>query len=330
MNLVTEYLGLVLRNPLIAGASPLASNLDYARRLEDAGIAAITMHSLFEEQIQLETRAQAMHVEAFEESFGEALSYLPQDYEFEFTPQKYLDHIAALKRAVEVPVIASLNGVTPGGWVEYASLIESAGADALELNYYDLPSDPLQSANDVEERALEILGAVRKSIKIPIAVKLSPFFTSLPHFAQRLIDSGANGIVLFNRFYQPDINIEDLEVQPVLNLSDSDELNLRLRWLAILSARLKTSFAVTGGVHTATDVIKSIMAGASAVQIVSALLKNGPQHVTKLLAEAGDWLDQHDYRSIGQICGSMSLANSPDPTAYERANYMRILQSWKI
>jgi dihydroorotate dehydrogenase (fumarate) len=329
MNLTTDYLGLTLKNPLITGASPLAFNVDQARRLEDAGIAAIVMNSLFEEQIYLENRAEAEQVEAFEQSFGEALSYLPHRDEFEFTPQKYLDHIAALKQAVKVPVIASLNGVSLGGWVEHARLMEQAGADAIELNYYDLPSDPLQTAEDVESRSVEILAAVKKNLKIPVAIKLSPFFTSLPHFTRRLVDFGVNGIVLFNRFYQPDINIEDLEVRPVLNLSDSGELNLRLRWLAILRATLETSFAVTGGVHTAEDVIKSIMAGASAVQLVSVLLKNGPGHVTKLLKEVNDWLDQHEYQSIEQICGSMSLATSPDPTGYERANYMRILQSWK-
>jgi len=330
MNLTTQYLGFTLKNPLVAGASPLAANLDSARRLEDAGIAALTLHSLFEEQIHLESRAHMSQVEAYENSFGEALNFLPGREDFDLTPYQYLEYLSALKDAVRIPVFASLNGVTLGGWTEYASQLESAGADAIELNYYDIPADPHISADEIELRALEIITEIRKTITIPLSIKLSPFFTSLPHFARRLTECGAGAIVLFNRFYQPDINIEDLEVQSTLHLSDSHELNLRLRWLAILSACVRTQFAVTGGVHTTSDVIKSLMAGANIVQLVSALLKNGPLHVAKLLTELADWMTLHEYDSIEQIRGSMSLRASPDPSAYERANYMRILQSWKV
>jgi len=329
MDLSTNYLTLPLKNPLIAGASPLGARLDSALRLEEAGVAAITLHSLFEEQIELERNAQWHQIAAFEESFGEALNFLPRREEFDLTPHQYLDHLSCLAEALEIPVIASLNGTTLGGWVEYASLLEDAGADALELNYYDLPTNPLISGHEVELTALEILNAIRKTVTIPISIKLSPFFIALPHFARRLVDFGVNGIVLFNRFYQPEIVLDDLEVRPQLHLSDPGELNLRLRWLAILSPQIPTSFAITGGVHTAEDVLKSVMVGASAVQMVSALLKNGPAQVSQVLAGVEEWLRDHQYDSLQQLRGCLNLATTPDPSGYERANYMRILQSWK-
>jgi dihydroorotate dehydrogenase (fumarate) len=330
MNLTTRYLGLTLRNPLMPGASPMVDDLDLVRRLEDAGASAIVMHSLFEEQITLEGRAFHQHVEQFQDSFAEALDFLPERDDFVLTPDRYLDQLSRIKAAVDVPVIASLNGSTPGGWTSYARHLEAAGADALELNYYCLPADPAQTARAVEKDALDIFRAVRRSVHLPVAIKLSPFFSSLPNFARQAGDAGASGLVLFNRFYQPDIDIEDLEVLPTLQFSDSSELRLRLRWLAILHASIETSFAVSGGVHTAADAIKAIMAGADAVQMVSALLRHGPGRLGEVLAELTRWLDEHEYESLDQLRGSMSLRNCPDPAAYERTNYLRVLQGWRV
>jgi dihydroorotate dehydrogenase (fumarate) len=330
MNLTTEYLGLTLKNPLMPGASPMTANPDFVRRLEDAGAAAIVMNSLFEEQITLEENARLHHVEMHTESFSEALNYFPQMDDFLFTTQQYLDQIALIKESVSVPVIASLNGVTPGGWVDCASKIAEAGADALELNFYDIPTDPDDSALDVEMRAIQIVLAIKQCVKIPFAVKLSPFFSSLPNFSADLVAAGADGLIFFNRFYQPDLDIEELAVQPALRLSDSSELLLRLRWLAIVSACVDTSFAAGGGVHGATDALKAIMSGAHAVQLVSVLLKRGPEYLQTVLNEMVDWLDQHEYESIPQIRGCMNMKKSPDPSAFERGNYMRVLQGWRV
>jgi len=329
MNLATEYLGLKLKNPLMPGASPLVDDLGTVRQLEDAGAAAIVMHSLFEEQIELERIALERDVESHTQSFAEALTYLPNEDDFDETSEQYLQLIGKIKETVSVPVIASLNGITSGGWVGHAKLIEQAGADALELNYYDLPSDPKKSGAEVEQRAVDLVAAIRKDIKIPIAVKLSPFFSSLPNFVTRLQGAGANGVVLFNRFYQPDINIEDLDTESVLELSTSAELRLRLRWLAILSSQVETSYAATGGVHTAEDVVRAIMAGAHATQMVSALLHNGVGHLATVLADLSQWLEEHEYESVTQMRGTMNLKHCPDATAFERANYLRILKSWQ-
>ncbi|MCX6967222.1 MAG: dihydroorotate dehydrogenase-like protein [Verrucomicrobia bacterium] len=330
MNLATEYLGLKLKNPLMPGASPLVDDLSTVRRLEDAGAAAIVMHSLFEEQIELERAALERDVESHTESFAEALTYLPTEEDFNETSEQYLQLIAKIKATVSVPVIASLNGITPGGWVNHAKLIEQAGADALELNYYDIPSDPNTSGAQVEKRAIDLVSAIRKNVSIPIAVKLSPFFSSLPNFVKQLLGAGANGVVLFNRFYQPDINIEDLDTESVLELSSPSELRLRLRWLAVLSAQINTSYAATGGVHSAEDAVRAIMAGANAVQIVSALLRNGPAHLTTILSDLTNWLEEHEYESVEQMRGTMNLKHCPDATAFERANYLRILKSWQV
>jgi dihydroorotate dehydrogenase (fumarate) len=330
MNLATEYLGLKLKNPLTPGASPLVDDLSTVRRLEDAGASAIVMHSRFEEQIELERSALERDVESHTESFAEALTFLPNEDDFNETSEQYLQLIAKIKATVSVPVIASLNGITPGGWIGHAKLIEQAGADALELNYYDIPSNTHKTGADVEQRALDLVEAIREHIDIPIAVKLSPFFSSLPNFVQRLLGAGVNGVVLFNRFYQPDINIEDLDTESVLQLSTSAELRLRLRWLAILSAQLDTSYAVTGGVHTAEDAVRSIMAGAHSVQMVSALLQNGPEYLGTVLANLTQWLEEHEYESLEQMRGTMNLKHCPDATAFERANYLRILKSWQV
>lgn len=330
MDLGIDYLGWKLPHPLMSGASPLVEDLDMVRRLEDAGAAAVVMESLFEEQITAEQMAVHHYVDAHAESFAEARSYLPSPDDFHLGSEEYLRQIRRIKSTVGIPVIASLNGSTPGGWIDYARQIEQAGADALELNVYALATDPEVSGESVESETIELVGAVRSCVRIPLAVKLSPFYSSLPHLARRLDRTGANGLVLFNRFYQPDIDVERLEVERTLNLSDSSELLLRLRWLAVLSGRVEASLAVTGGVHTGLDAIKAIMAGAHAVQVVSALLRHGPEHIATLRKEISDWLEDHEYESLRQMQGSMGLLRCPDPRLYERVNYMHILQSWRF
>ncbi len=329
MNLTTRYMGMTLKHPLMAGASPLVDDLGMVRRLEDCGASAIVMHSLFEEQIERERRAPLHHMEAFEESFAEARSFLPPPPDFALGPDQYLERIRRIRDTVEIPVIGSLNGTTASGWLEYARLIEQAGADGLELNVYHVATDPDESSLAVERRLFDMLRSVRAQVKIPIAVKLSPFYSSMAHVARHLEELGADGLVLFNRFYQPDIDVEALEVVSSLRLSSSAELLLRLRWLAILSGRLELSLAVTGGVHTGLDVIKSIMAGADAVQVVAALLEHGPERIADLVMDLDTWLEEHQYESVAQLRGSMNLARCPDPAAFERANYMRVLQVWR-
>jgi len=328
MDLTTHYLGLTLPHPLMPGASPMVDDLDTVRRLEDAGAAAIVMHSLFEEQLAGEGPASLRHVDAHAESFPEASSYLPSPVEYRLGPHAYLEQIQRIKAAVRLPVIASLNGVTEGGWLRYAGLLQQAGADALELNVYYLATDPDETATTVETRAVSMVAAVKRAVGIPVAVKLSPFFSSFAGFARCLEEAGADGLVLFNRFYQADIDVESLELMRSLHLSDPSELLLRLRWLAILWGRVNTDLAVTGGVHAASDAIKAVMAGASAVQMVSALLKNGPEHLGVVLAAMREWMEEHEYDSLAQMKGSMSLRRCPDPAAYERANYVQILQGW--
>jgi dihydroorotate dehydrogenase (fumarate) len=329
MDLSTTYLGFHLPHPFVPGASPLADDLDTVRRLEDAGAAAIVMRSLFEEQITHEQVAVAHYMDAPSESFAEALTYLPSPDAFVLGPEEYLEHIHKLKAAVSVPVIASLNGATDGGWLGYARLMQDAGADALELNVYTLATDFDESGETVERRTLGMLEMVKRSIGIPVAVKLGPFYTSFSAFARRLAASGADGLVLFNRFYQPDIDVETLEVAPLLRLSDSSELLLRLRWLAVLSGRIDISLAVTGGVHTALDAVKAVMAGADAVQVVSTLLRNGPEQLARLRQELALWLEEHEYDSLAQMKGSMNLLRCPNPAAHGRVHYMTILQSWR-
>jgi dihydroorotate dehydrogenase (fumarate) len=328
MNLETRYLGLTLAHPLMPGASPLVDDLDTVRRLEDAGAAAIVMHSLFEEQIAQEHES-ALRMAMHGESFAEARSYLPEPPAFVLGPDQYLEQLRRIKRAVSVPVIASLNGVTASGWLFYARAIEAAGADALELNVYHVATDVHESAAHVERRVLDVLRAVKAAVRIPVAVKLSPWFSALAHFAAELRAAGADGLVLFNRFYQPDIDPEALEVVPRLRLSDSSELTLRLRWLAILHGRLDLSLAASGGVHRAEDALKALLAGAHAVQMVSALLQQGPEALTLVRDGLATWLEEHEYESLAQAQGSMSLVRCPDPEAFERANYLRVLQSWR-
>lgn len=329
MKLATSYLGLSLDNPFIAGASPLVDDLDAVKRLEDAGAGAVVMHSLFEEQITREQFGTIQDMELHSDSFAEALSYFPQVDEYRLGPDAYLEQVRKLKAAVKIPVIASLNGTTPMGWLDHAQLIEQAGADALELNVYYLATNPLETGDAVERRTLDIVHTVKRSVKIPVAVKLSPYFSSLAHFTKVLEAAGADAVVLFNRFYQPDIDIEELEPKTTLDLSTSAALLLRLRWLAILHGHLRIPMSATGGVHTATDAIKAIMAGATTVQMVSALLKHGPAHLKQVKEGMATWMDEHEYESVAQMRGSMSLMHSPNPAAFERANYMRILSGWK-
>jgi dihydroorotate dehydrogenase (fumarate) len=330
MDLSTTYLGLPLKNPVMPGASPLAGQLDTVRRLEDAGAGAVVMHSLFEEQITNDQLAEFAHTEHPAESFSEAVSYFPRMEDYILGPDRYLEQIARIKESVDIPVIGSLNGISIGGWTDHARLIEQAGADALELNVYYVATDPDEPGVAVEKRTLDILQSVKESVTIPVAVKLSPFFSSPGHFAKQLDALGAAGVVLFNRFYQPDIDIEELEATHRLDLSNSTELRLRLRWAAILHGHLKADIAVSGGVHTVDDIIKAIMCGANAVQVVSCLLKYGPSHIGSLINGLGHWLEDHEYESIDQMRGSMSLQHCPDPSVFERANYLRVLQLWKV
>ncbi len=330
MNLQTNYLGLSLANPLIAGASPLADSLDMARSLEDAGAAAVVMHSLFEEQFQMEERALERDVLSHEDSFAEALNYFPLEEDFSHGPQEYYEQIRRLKEALDIPVIASLNGSSIGGWIDCARAMEQAGADAIELNIYQIVTSPEENSEAVETRVIELTSAVAQSISVPLAVKLSPFYSSLPYLARELTAAGAAGLVIFNRFYQPDINITDLEVTPSLQLSSPNELRLRLRWLAILrSCVASASLAVTGGVHTGEDAIKALMAGADAIQMVSTLLLNGPARIGQILSTLTSHLEEHEYESLAQLRGNMSLERCPDPGSFERGNYLKVLQTWK-
>ncbi len=327
-DLKTKWLGLELAHPLITGASPMVDDLDVVRRLEDAGAAAITMHSLFEEQLVAEQLAAHRHIDGTANLSGEAQSWFPSTADFKLGPDAYLDQIRKVRAAVKVPVIGSVNGSTMGGWIRYARLIEQAGAHALELNLYALPADPAQDAAAIERQQLEIVREVRKSVKVPVAVKLSPFYSSLPAFVRALEAEGVAGLVLFNRLYQPDIDVEALQLDRVLQLSDRSELLLRLRWLAIVSPATKLSLACSGGVQEPADAVKALMAGAGTVQLVSELLRKGPSRLKELVQGLKAWLDEHEYDSVAQLTGSMNLKRAPDPSSYERANYVKLLQSW--
>ncbi|MGV8041849.1 MAG: dihydroorotate dehydrogenase-like protein [Thermoanaerobaculaceae bacterium] len=329
MDLSTSYLGLKLANPLLAGSSPLVDDMDAVKRLADAGVGGIVMHSIFEEQITREQLGTIMDMELHAESFAEALSYFPRPEEYRLGPEKYLEQISKVKQATGLPVIGSLNGVTPAGWLDYARQVEQAGADALELNVYYLPTQAWETGDEVEKRTLDIVRTVKGAVKLPVAVKLSPFFSSIPNLAKQLELAGAGGLVVFNRFFQPDIDIEALEPKVHLELSTSAELLLRLRWLAILFGQFKGDLAVTGGVHTAHDAIKAIMAGASAVQLVSVLLARGPEQVKVIRDVMQTWFVEHEYESVQQAIGSMSLQRSPNPQAFTRANYQRLLAGWR-
>lgn len=328
VDLSTRYLGLELKNPLVASASPLSKKLDGIRRLEDAGVSAVVMYSLFEEQIVHESLALDHYLTRGSDSFAEALTYFPDLGRYNVGPEGYLELIRKAKESVGIPIIGSLNGVSSGGWIEYARLIQEAGADALELNLYYLPTDPALTAAELEANYVGLVADIHKQIRIPLAVKLSPFFTALPHFAQQMVQVGAKGLVLFNRFYQPDFDIETLEVVPSLVLSTSEELRLPLRWIAILYGRVAADMALSSGVHTGQDVIKALMAGAKVAMTTSALLKHGLKRAGEILQEMQAWMETFEYQSVQQMIGSMSQQAVAEPAAFERANYMKALLTY--
>lgn len=329
MNLSTNYLGMSLKNPIVVSSSPLSHSVTSIRHVEDAGAAAVVMYSLFEEQLGFDSYYIDFHLTQGTDSYAESISYFPDMQSYNIGPEEYLNLIRRAKEAVNIPIIGSLNGTSVGGWTDYATLIEEAGADALELNIYYLPTSPEISGIEIESLYLEILSAVREVVTIPVAVKLSPFFSSTANMASRLVDHGADGLVLFNRFYQPDFDLENLEVGPRLVLSNSDDLRLPLRWVAILFGRLKADLAITSGVHSAQDVIKGLMAGAKVTMMASELLQNGVRRIGQILNELVTWLQEHEYESVAQMIGAMSQKHCTEPAAFERANYMKMLQSYR-
>jgi len=329
MDLTTKYLGLTLRSPLVPAASPLSIELDNLKQMEAVGAGAVILESLFEEQLRADRAELAERLEQGTESFAEALSYFPEPAEFKLGPETYLEQIAAAKRALKIPVIASLNGSTLGGWTDYARQIQGAGADALELNIYAIPTDPDTTAAEVEDNYVKIVRSVKEQITIPVAVKLSPFFTNFAHVAKRLDEAGADGLVLFNRFYQPDIDLQNLEVVPNILLSTPMAMRLPLRWIAILYGRVKADLAATSGVHRATDALKMLMAGAAVTTLASALLRHGIKHLATVESEMRQWMQEHEYESVAQMRGSMSQRNCPDPSSFERAQYMKAISSYK-
>lgn len=328
MKLTTTYLGFKLRTPLVPSASPLSQDMDNIRRMEDAGASAVVFHSLFEEQLRREHQELHYCLEQGVESYPEALSYFPEPAEFKVGPEAYLEHIATAKAAVNIPIIGSLNGATFGGWMKYAREIEQAGADALELNIYNVPTDPERSADEIETDYLTIVASVKGQLKIPVAVKLSPYFTNLARFARSLERNGADALVLFNRFYQPDIELETLDISPNVLLSTPMAMRLPMRWIALLYGHIGADLAATSGIHRATDALKMLMAGADVTMLCSVLLRRGIDHIRVIEREMREWLEEHLYDSVEQLKGSMSQKNCPDPSAFERAQYMRALSTY--
>ncbi|MEW5718720.1 MAG: dihydroorotate dehydrogenase-like protein [Chloroflexota bacterium] len=329
VDLTTTYLGLKLKNPIVSSSSPLMQKVDNIKRLEDAGAAAAVLHSLFEEQIIKESNILDHYLNYGTEGFWEALSFFPEQKSYNIGADAYLEHIRKVKAAVKLPVIASLNGVSTGGWIKYAQKMEQAGTDALELNMYYLAADPAQTSRQVEQMYVDLVRAVRASVKIPVAVKLGLHFSAFANMAQQLAQAGANGLVLFNRFYQPDFDLENLEVVSSLELSTPDLLRVRLRWAAMLYGKINADLAITGGVHTAEDVLKCMMAGAKVAMMASALLEHGAEHVRAVLGDLTAWMEKHEYESIKQMQGSMSQKSVAYPAAFERANYIKVLQSFR-
>ena len=330
LDLSTKYLGMKLANPLVVSASPLSRDLGTVRKLEDCGAAAIVMHSLFEEQINLESHQLDRFLSMGADVSAEALNMFPDMANYNIGPEGYLEHIRKMKAAVRIPVVASLNGVSAGGWTRYAREMQQAGADALELNIYYLPTDPNLTAASVEDMYCNLLSQIKATVHIPVAVKLGPYFSAMANMARQLDDRGANALVLFNRFYQPDFDLEALEVVPSLVLSRSNELRLRLHWAAILFGKIKADIAITGGIHTAEDAIKSMMAGARVAMMTSALLEAGPQHLRRVLSDMNEWLERHEYESVSQMQGSMSQRSVRYPAAFERANYLKVLGGYTL
>jgi dihydroorotate dehydrogenase (fumarate) len=330
IDITTTYLGLALKSPIVASASPLCESVANIRKLEDNGVAAVVLPSLFEEQLAIESEAMDEDLSRGADSFSESLNFFPDLTTYNLGPDGYLDLIRRAKQSVAIPVIASLNGVSPGGWIRYARLMEQAGADAIELNIYSIVTDPQLDSSEVEERYCELVRQVKAGVGVPIAVKLSHSFSALANMGKRLEEAGADGLVLFNRFYQPDFDIEYLEVEPNLTLSRPEELLLRLHWVAILFGRVGADLGITGGVHGASDVLKSMMAGANVAMMTSALLQNGIGHASVVLKEMTRWMEEHEYESIRQMRGSMSQRSVSNPAAFERGNYMRVLSSYTL
>jgi dihydroorotate dehydrogenase (fumarate) len=330
VDLATRYLGIPLDNPIVASAGPSTGSVDELRRLEDVGIAAAVLPSLFEEQVEHEQQQFHALADHAADAFAESLSYFPELSYPHVGPDDYLRRIEAAKEALGIPVMGSLNGVSTGGWTRYAKLIEEAGADAVELNIYFVPTDPLVTSAEVEAQYIDLVAAVHESLSIPLAVKIGPFFTALPNFAQRLVAAGADGLVLFNRFLEPDIDLDTLQVQPDLVLSSQHEVRLPLRWIGILRDNVAASLAATSGIHTAADVIKALLAGADAAMMTTALLKRGVPCVGQMLHELTEWLQENEYQSVQQLQGSLSRGNAPDPSAFARANYMEALHSYTV
>jgi dihydroorotate dehydrogenase (fumarate) len=329
VDLTTTYLGMKLKNPLVASPSPYSEKVDMVKRMEDAGLSAVVLYSLFEEQIIHESLELDHYLTQGTESFAEAISYLPDTGKYSLKPERYVEHLSKVKQAVNIPVIGSLNGVSSGGWVKWAKHIEEAGADALELNIYFLPNDPHISSLQLEHSYASLVKDVKEQVSIPVAVKLSPYFTAIPNIMNTLVNAGADALVLFNRFYQPDFDLQELEVVPNLVLSTSNELRLPLRWIAMLYGKVRADLALTSGVHTAEDVIKGIMAGASVTMTTSALLKYGVGRATDILEGVKTWMEEREYESITQMKGSMCQQSVAEPGAFERANYMKVLSSFK-
>lgn len=328
MDLSVKYLGKRLKVPLVASPSPMMEDISVVRRMEDAGIGAVVLHSLFEEQIQLEGEFLDKSLDMGSELYAEALTYFPEAPNYRLGPDSYLEHIRRLKEAVDIPVIASLNGVSSGGWIEYGKLIEQAGADALELNIYFVATDLDRTSSEVERDYLDLVRDVKQSVGIPVAVKLAPWFSAMANMAKRLDDTGADALVLFNRFYQPDFDLDELEVTPTLALSSPYEVLLRLHWVAILYGRIRADLAVTGGVHGATEVLKCMMTGANVAMVTSALLRNGIGRITEILNETRTWMEEREYESIEQMRGSLSQRAVADPAAFERGNYLKVLSAY--
>ncbi|MBZ8181083.1 dihydroorotate dehydrogenase-like protein [Oscillatoria salina] len=329
MDLTTNYLGLELRSPLVVGAAaPLTENIDRLQQMEDAGASAVVLHSLFEEQIRQEQLELHYHLEQGTESFAEALTYFPEPDIFHVAGEQYLKHIQQAKSRVKIPIIASLNGSTLGGWTDYAKKMAEAGADAIELNIYHIPTDLNISGEEIEKRYIEVLQSVKSTVNIPVAVKLSPYFSNIANMAKKLTEAGADGLVLFNRFYQPDIDIETLEVNPHVLLSTPQAMRLPMRWIAILYGRVNADFAATSGIHKAVDVVKMLMVGAKVTMIVSVLLRHGIGHLKSIETDLKVWLEEHEYESVKQLQGSMSQINCPNPTEFERVQYMKAIQNY--
>lgn len=328
-DLSTTYLGLKLKNPLVASASPLSKKVESAKKLQDAGISAIVMYSLFEEQIIHESLELDHYLTRGTDSFAEALSYLPDSGMYSIGPEKYLSQLNGLKKALNIPVIGSLNGVSKGGWTHYAKQIQDAGADALELNLYFISTDTALTSQELENAQIELVAEIKSAITIPLAVKLSPFITALPNYARRIVEAGADGLVLFNRFYQPDFDLNELEIVHSLDLSTSADLRLPLRWISILHGKVNADFALTSGVHTSNDVLKAMMSGAKVAMMASKLLQTGEQVIPSMLSELQAWMKEREYVSIEQMQGSMSQKSVREPAAFERANYMKVLNSFR-